>query len=144
MDRRECLGVIGAIGSLSIAGCSEELDNIVGGHDIEEVKENARSPRWEELYRNNSDWVGEPIHYADIRISDVSNTDGGFEMIIKHPDKDGFSGAEYLYCRWNGDPFQEGDNVDIWGVVEGLHTYNSLTGEQTVPEIDIVDIQLSN
>lgn len=50
----------------------------------------------------------------------------------------------YLYGTWEGDPFKRDDVVELWGTVNGTTTYMSLSGEQTVPEIEIVDMVLLN
>jgi hypothetical protein len=141
VDRRDVLAGVGSVSSIAIAGCSA-LDGITGPSE-EEVKQEAESPSWEEIFRNNSEWEGEPVTYSGVRIIDVIEEEGDFNLIIQHPDNDGFGSDAYLYCRWDGDPFQDQDTVNLWGIVEGTHTYTSLTGEMTVPDIDLVDIQLS-
>lgn len=142
MNRRKYLVTIGALGVSALAGCTEEIGSI-GRPDEQQVKEEADSPSWDELYRNNSKWEGEPVHYSGVRISDVREDNGSFDFLIEHPDSS-FTDSNFLYCNWDGDPFKESDRVDIWGVVTGTHTYSSLGGEQTVPEIDLVDVQLSD
>lgn len=135
--RRKVLIGLGGISALS--GCSE-LEQLIPPSE-EEVKEEAESPGWEELFRNISDWEGEPVRYSDVRVADFNDEGGEFTLIISHPDQE-MLGDKYLFCRWDGDPFQDGDNINIWGTVQGLHTYTSLTGERTVPEIELVDIEL--
>lgn len=136
MNRRQYLITVGSITVASLAGCSENGGSI-GGLDEEEVKNEAKSPSWDDLYRNISDWEGEPVHYSNVQISDIQDDNGSFNFLIEQSD------SNFIFCTWDGDPFKKDDNVNIWGVVKGTHTYTNTVGaEETVPEIELVDIQL--
>jgi len=109
----------------------------------DQVREEARSPEWEELFRNNSEWESEPINYTSVKIVDIYSTDSSFNLIIKHPDYpepyegNGYS-EELLFCQWNGNPFQQGDTVSFYGTVQV--TQPIYAGELIVPKINLTEI----
>lgn len=129
------------VGTLS--GCSGFLNDVssFGGPSVEEVKNNSRQIDYEEMYRNISDYEGEFVYYPEIRLMDVVEGEGTKEYLFALPGGQ-IGDPKTLYGLWDGDPFQEDDNVEMWGVVNGLKTYTSLTGEKTVIEVDIVDMRL--
>lgn len=141
MIRRDAVGTLSCVALSLVAGCTGSLDD-TGGHDTEDVKENAETIDYEKLHRNISDHEGEPVYYSEVRITDIAESEDGYqEYIISLPDTD-WGESEVLYGLWEGDPFMEDDTVNIWGVVNGTTTYTSLMGEKTVPEIDLVDLEL--
>ncbi|WP_276257202.1 hypothetical protein [Halomontanus rarus] len=141
MNRREVLTAVSGGGFVALSGCSDVLGDVTG-HNVEEVKENAESIGYDDLYRNVNEYKGDPVTYSEIRITDVVETDDDYqEFILRHPDND-WGESKYLYGLWEGTLFRQDDTVTIWGVVNGTHTYMSLMGEQTVPELDLVDIEL--
>jgi len=141
--RRDLLAVIT---SAILAGCSAvEVGSNPQRRSEEQIRNEAQSPRWEELFRDNSDWESEPINYTDVEVVDIYDTDESFNLIIKHPDyPESYDGSGYseelLLCQWNGDPFQQGDIVSFYGIVRG--TQPIYAGELIVPKIDLTEIYL--
>ncbi|MFC7059649.1 hypothetical protein [Halovenus salina] len=142
MDRREYATLLTTLGTATIAGCST-VEDMLGGDDgdseLQQIKANARSPGWNTLMENINDWRGEPVHYAAVTITATTEmNNGSFQMTIEHPDYRP-DGDRLLRCDWFGDSIDAGTDVDIWGTVEGTHTF-SVGEERTVPSIHLEDM----
>jgi len=132
-NRRHFL--LGSVTAIT-AGCI----STTGTTDPERVKEEATSPGYEEMYRNNSEYEGDPVTFVGIVTDIVETSETGQEFLFDiNPDEP--RNAKILYCNWGGDPYRKDDQLRIWGTVNGLESYRSLSGEVTVPEIDIVEIE---
>lgn len=144
INRREfVLGTTLAVTS-GIAGCSALPDSVsepFTGPSVEEIKEESETVEYDELYRNISEYEGEYVHYEQLRLSHVVEGEDSKEYLLTFPDGE-FNDDRIFYALWDGDPFQEGDEVEVWGIVQGLRTYTSMTGERTVVEIELVDMNL--
>lgn len=140
MNRRTLLQAGSTLSLATIAGCAGQLESLTGPSE-DEVKENATTIEYDELYRNISEYEGDAVVYENLRIIGApSNTDTKKYILMFNSD-DGWNDPRTFWGVWDGDPFRENDVVKIWGVVEGLKTYTSLGGENTVPEIDIIDME---
>jgi hypothetical protein len=146
MERREYATLLATMGIAPLSGCGA-IEAVLGGKSeeqerIERIKNEAKSPSWSELMENMDEWKGEPVHYSDVDISAIDETNNGsYHMTVAHPDHGG-SGDKVLRCTWFGDPVDIENTFDIWGTVEGTHTY-SFGEERTVPDIRLVEIQPS-
>lgn len=143
MERRTLLSALGTITLATITGCSELEDSLGGVTEPseEEVKQNAERIAYEELYRNISDYEGEYVYYNDVHITDIASGEGTKEYLFMF-NGGGFTDDRVLYGVWEGDPFREQDRVELWGVVQGLTTYQSLGGKRSVPKIRIHEMNL--
>lgn len=142
MHRRHYLTstVLAALASLS--GCLDSLEETLGSQrSLEEIKEDAEQVPYDELYRNISEYQGQAIYYPQIRISDVVADTNASEYIYTVPGGD-FNDSWHLYGHWDGDPYRDGDTVELWGVIKGMTSYQSLVGEQNVPEITVREMVL--
>lgn len=136
--RRFCAGAAAATTAL-LAGC-EELG--LTAPPIEEVKAEATSPGYEDLLRNVSDYKGEYVHYRDVGISNTLPDSGGDEYLINHG-SGSIGQSNLLYGLWDGDPFREGDTVELWGEVTGTREVDLMTGlGQQLPEVKIYELTL--
>jgi len=139
MERRKFIHGAGVTSAIALAGCAGQLESLTGP-SVEEVKNESKSISHDELYRNNSEHDGEYVHYSKVELFDILDREGTKEYILTFPRGSRYSGT--LYGYWDGDPFKRSDIIEIWGIVDGLKTYNSLGGEKTVPQIELVDIEL--
>lgn len=143
--RRTFFRAAGLVGISAFTGCTgvlEEYANSDSEPSVQEVKANSETIPYDELYRNIGEYEGEYVHYGDVRISHIMEGQGSKEYLLDLPGG-GRENSHILYGLWRGNPFREDDAVEIWGVVKGLRTYNDLLyGEQTVPEIEVVDMAL--
>ncbi|WP_254521897.1 hypothetical protein [Natrinema caseinilyticum] len=148
MNRRTALMAIPTVGLGSAGVVYYDIDQsdipVLNDPDVESVKENAETVPYDELYRNVSEYKGEPVTYSNVEITDIPESKDGYqEFILRLKTADARNG-HYLYGLWNGDPFREDDMVELWGTVNGTKTYLTLTGEKTVVEVDLVDMKLIN
>jgi hypothetical protein len=84
------------------------------------------------LLHNNDEYVGKIVKFGGI-VKFVYNDN----MLM------GSSGSDYLYrLNYDGDSciVNRGDFIAVWAEVIGLDTYSSLSGKQTVPELNVLII----
>lgn len=107
------------------------------------MKDNAKTIPYDELVRNISKYDGEPVFYPSVRISDFDVNTENRQEFVGVLETSTFGDGKYIWGVWTGSKrYREDDNVDIWAIVDGIKTYMSLTGERTVPRLDIVDMEL--
>lgn len=142
MRRRTLLSAItvtglgAGTGFLAATGRLDPLLSQLQPPSTEEVKQNAERISYQELYRNISEYEGSYVHYGNLRITDVISGEDTKKYLLMFNDG-GYNDDRVLYGVWNGDPFRENDDVELWGIVRGLTTYTSLGGERSVPKIKI-------
>jgi hypothetical protein len=147
MERRRFVTLIATAGATALSGCGS-VETIFGGEDenqeeIKRVKNEAESPKWETMLRHIDEWTGEAIHYPNVRRESLrEKNNGSYVITVDHPEYS-TPGTDSLHCEWFGDRDDLTENMDIWGTVEGTHTY-PFGEEETVPDIHLVDIQSSN
>ncbi|QLH78781.1 hypothetical protein HZS55_16440 [Halosimplex rubrum] len=143
MERREFVTSATAVGVGALSGCGAIG---IGGEDedqaeIKRVKTEAESPTWDELMRRIDEWEGRSVHYPNVHVQSMrEENNGSYILTVDHPDY-GTPGTDSLHCDWFGDRV-DSDYIDIWGTVEGTHTY-SVGDENTVPDVSLVEIQPS-
>lgn len=140
MNRRQYLASAGAAAAMTLSGCLQQLPGPLGKPSVENVKENAETIPYDELYRNISSYEGQYVHYPYATITDVVSGTDTKQFIITVDDD--VTETDAIWGYWDGDPYERLDDVKLWGVVRGLKEYQSLTGETTVPRIELVDIEL--
>lgn len=141
MYRRGFLGVV-AIPATS--GCIGDVQNSApsSGPDPEEVRENAETVKYDTLVRNINEYEGEPVHYSDARITDIPEHTESRQEFIAILNDDEWMSDKYFWCIWTDEPqFREDDRIEFYGVVDGLKTYKSVLGDQTVPQIQVTEIR---
>ncbi len=95
---------------------------------------------YEELFRNYKNHIGEVVNYRGRVIQVLNPYDDYFVFRIA---TDGYD--DVLWVNYQGAPFLEYDEVELWGTVKGLTTYTSIRGNTvTIPEIDAIEIDLVN
>lgn len=113
---------------------------------FEEVTQTAKRVSWEDLYRNNETYLDELVYLKGevIQVISDGNSDR-YELRVAVAEADGgYDFAEVVFVRYEGaERLLEDDVVEIVGNVEGLHTYFSLGGPQTIPEITDAKIRRS-
>lgn len=130
----------GSAGTLNMLA-AEIVDSV----DINEIYNSFKSGCSE---LNYEDFQRSPDNYDD---SFIKTTGTIFQIV-----SEGFSRAEYLvdtpegyvYLTWyENEEFRnsrllEGDNITVYGLSQGLKTYNTLAGDQTVPSmtLELVDL----
>lgn len=126
MRRRELIVAAGAVVSVSVpvSGCLGS-----DGYDVDTVKSEAEQIPPSEMTE------GDRIHVERGRVRQVQASDSSRYFIYTEETEDGWE--DDVFGRWEGEQFEEGDEVEFWGVVEG-----SLETESgRIPEVEIVDMQ---
>ena len=98
----------------------------------QEIKAQAISIGYDPLYRNIETHVGKIVHFRGEAVQVIIKRDDRYDLrLAMDGDYD-----QMVYVIYRGDRVLEGDTVEIWGEVEGLHSYNSIFGAKiTLPEI---------
>lgn len=113
---------------------------------FQEVTQTAKRVHWEELYRNNETYLDELVYLKGEVIqviADGNNDRYQLRVAVAESDR-GYSSDEVIFVRYEGpERLLQDDVVEIVGTVEGLHTYFSLGGPITIPEITDAKIRRS-
>ena len=113
---------------------------------FDELSQTAKRVSWEDLYRNNETYLDELVYLKGevIQVVADGNSDR-YELRVAVAEADGgYDFAEVVFVRYEGaERLLEDDVVEIVGNVEGLRTYFSLGGPQTIPEITDAKIRRS-
>lgn len=139
MRRRTLLEITGLAGVFS--GCLLPLRRLADTRSVEEIKRDAKSVDYDALYRNIGRYRGTAVHYIG-RIANTPTTEESYQEMIVIIEEGPMGYQEAIWGYWNGRPYRTGDMIEFWGIVRGLKTYTSISGERTLPEIDIVDIEI--
>lgn len=107
---------------------------------IQEVKNEAISPSYDDLFRNNEEYVGDIVYYKG-SVVQVENLVGD-EYVLRVSTRPFYE--DILYVLYKGQRLLEDDTVEFWGEVNGLKTYTAILGNSvTVPEIDCLYLNLA-
>ena len=102
----------------------------------QEIKDSSIGwPGYNEVLRNNDAYVGKIIHFS----GEAIYVDNNYIHVDEHP-----SDWDFKRIRVNYDHSAtlviKNDSVSVYGTVIGLDTYSSLSGKQTVPEVNALII----
>lgn len=110
---------------------------------IDDIKNSASPISYDELMRNNDDYVGK-IVYKRGEILQVSErrTDQYVLRVATKWSEYGYY-EDIIWVEYKGDRLLEGDIIDVWGESKGLETYSAVLGNQiTIPKMDSVHTEL--
>ena len=122
------------------------FSEIIGNRNIEEIRTVFKSScplmNYNELNRNPDSHKNEVLQVSGKIFQVISESDYSAEYLLSNENG-------YTYVNWysdkemRGSRILEGDSVTIYGSFEGLKTYNTLSGEKTVPSIstNFVDLK---
>ena len=93
--------------------------------------------------RNEGQYEGEEIHIPQGQITQVlGDEDEGLQFRVS-VSRGEYTWEDDILVRWDGGRFLEDDIIEVWGVYNGLVTYETVLGaERTIPDITSVDIEL--
>ena len=141
MKRREYLAgtavTISALAGCSSGGSGEE------SLSLEEVKERAEQVSYEDLMRDEEEYLEEYIHYPRAKIIQVlGDEESGFKLHI-NVDRGEYSWEDRVIGWWDGERFLEDDIVEFWGQYLGLEEWETVMGAtRTSPSFEVRDIIL--
>ncbi|WP_049987118.1 hypothetical protein [Halobellus rufus] len=108
--------------------------------EIEDIKEAAESPSYEDLFRNIDSTRGREVTYEGTVQQAIAAEDGSYFALFILIDG---NFEKQTYVSWTGERFIQGDSVEFWGQVLGPETYVTGAGSQnTVPAIAAADMEL--
>lgn len=117
------------LGMVVLISCGEDVTH--SEEDIQSVVDNASTYTYEELSRN------EDLEGCAIKCSGevIQEGDGWYRVALGN-DYDHIAVVDYIIGEGE-DRIMEDDHITIYGVCQGLETYETILGEEvTVPEID--------
>ena len=141
-SRRRYGGVLFILGLVSIivwaaiiagASSSGPKDHAEPSLTPQEIKAQAVKIEWDPLFRNIETHVGKVVNFRGEIVQVVIAGDDRYDLrIAMNGNYD-----HMVYVIYKGGRVLEGDNVEIWGKVNGLYSYESIFGAKiTLPEIN--------
>jgi hypothetical protein len=88
---------------------------------VEEIKAQAINVTYDELFRHNEDYIGK-IVYKQVKVIQV----GDSNLLVEIPST--FSTDTMYVEGYKGERLREDDLINLWGRVEGLYTYTTVSG----------------
>lgn len=108
---------------------------------IEELKNSSIVVPYEELFRNNENYVGKIVYFSRGKI--IQSLMYGNKYDFRIDVSDGYESQIIFVSEYTGKRFLENDFIEFYGRVIGLHTYNAVLGNQvTVPQLELIEINL--
>lgn len=106
----------------------------------EEIKQKAiESLNYDELFRNNSQYVGKVVHYLG-KVVQVQESSGDSYVLRANVTKGEYGSWENdVFLHYNGERVLEDDVIEFWGEVKGVKKYKTvMAGQRSIPEIVII------
>ena len=128
---------IGVAATSSTTSNTTPVMNTKPAMSTDEIKSSAITPPYDELIRNEKDYVGKIVHY-DGQVSSVQDVHGDVYRLAILIDESYF---DRIHANYEGERLLDRDIVEFWGVYTGIHQYQSLAGQQTVPDVDILMLE---
>lgn len=112
---------------------------------FEEVKDGAIEVNYNELFRNNEQYIGEIIYYRG-KIIQVSEGWGDNYVLRINVTKGEYGFWENdVYVNYKGQRVLEDDVVDFWGIVKGTKTYKTVLGaSRSIPKVDALYLEIAD
>jgi hypothetical protein len=107
----------------------------------DEIKAQAIEATYDDLMRNNEDYVDKIVHYTG-KIVQAQNVFGD-TYVLRVSTKTPYYFSDTVWVNYAGKRVLEGDIVEFWGKVKGLKEYTAVLGNAiTIPEVDasILDV----
>lgn len=142
------------IGVILISGCVQQTETPTGtgqeqttqsSKSIDEIKQEAITIAYDELFRNNEKYIGTTIYFKGqiLQIQEISTN----SYILRVATKESSIGSYFedvIFVNYKGKRLLEGDIIELWGKVKGLKSYTAVLGnEVTIPEVNALHVELS-
>ncbi len=133
-----------AICVIAVIFSSSSIEEKAPLMSVEEIQSNALTISFDNLMRNNKDYIGKIIYYRGkvIQVSEIY----GDKYVLRIATKEGtYIGyvEDIIWVNYKGKRLLKDDIIDVWGKVEGLKTYRTvLRSEATIPELDSLHVEL--
>ena len=131
-----CLGVISVIMWPAITASGSGTDESRFSEPTmapEEIKAQAVDIEYDPLYRNIETHTGKIVHLRGKAVQVVIKGGDRYDLRLAMDDDYG----QIVWVTYRGERVLEDDTVEVWGRVNGLHSYKSIFGATiTIPEIN--------
>lgn len=111
---------------------------------IVQIKNYAQTIPYDDLFRNNENYVGKTVYYRG-KIIQIMPVFGDNYIIRVATKKSQYLGyiEDILYVDYKGTRYLEGDTIDLWAKVDGLETYSAVLGNPvTIPKVTALHTEL--
>ena len=129
---------------LLLSGCTQQQNSQYSAEEIKELKERAISVSYNDLFRNNEDYVGKVVLFKQAQIIQVLEDNSSFLDFRANITKEDYGFTDTVYLQgYSGKRLLEDDVVEVYGVVTGLVKYETIMNTQViVPSIKVLSISL--
>jgi len=111
---------------------------------IEEIKKEAiGNLSYEDLFRNNSQYVGKVVYYLG-KVTQVQESSGDSYVLRANITKGEYSFWENdVFLNYEGERVLEDDIIEFWGEVRGVRKYKTILGaSRSIPEIVVLYLKV--
>lgn len=145
-SNRILLLFIGAIGSLLLMACTpitaDPTPTEFAERSFEELVQLANSPGYDNLFRNNEQYIDELVSYRAeiVQVVELGSNDYQLRANVT---EGRFLWEDTVFLRYSGTRILEEDIIEFVGQVKGLSTYESIFGQRiTIPDISVVRLRV--
>lgn len=137
-----------------VSGCTQQATTPSGteqkqttqpSKSIAEIKQEATTVEYDELFRNNEKYIGTTIHFkGQILQTQEILTDNYILRVATKKSSIGNYFEDVIFVNYKGKRLLEDDIIEVWGKVKGLKSYTAVLGnEVTIPEVNTLHVELS-
>lgn len=136
------LAVIVLIGSGG-SGTSSPSSQLASA-SIDEVKAEAISDLdYDELFRNNSEYVGKVVHYVGEVVQIQEGSGNSYVMRANVTENESGFWEDDIFLSYSGDRVLENDIIEFWGEVKGVRKYDTVLGSsRSIPDIAVLHLDV--
>ena len=143
------------VGVILISGCVQQETTTPSGtgqqqttqpsKTIDEIKQEAKTIAYDELFRNNEKYIGTTIYFkGQILQTQEIPTDNYILRVATKESSIGSYFENVIFVNYKGARLLENDIIEVWGKVKGLKSYTAVLGnEVTIPEVNTLHVELS-
>lgn len=144
------LKIIGIIAIVLVSvialGCVESQPSVpTSSMSLDEIKRNAITVSYDDLMRNNENYIGKIVYYRGKVLQVQEGYYKGEYVLRVATKKEEYIGylEDVILVNYKGNRLLEEDVIDTWGRVKGLKSYTAILGNEiTIPEIDSLNVEL--
>jgi len=112
---------------------------------LEEVKKVAVELSYDELLRNNENYIGKIVHYKGEVNQAIEGSGNNYYLRIYVTKGEYGLWNDDVFVNYQGKRILENDIIDIWGEVRGIKNYTTVLGaSRSIPEIDAFYIEMAD
>ena len=136
------IAIIAAIASSGDGGSSASSQPPGPTPTFQEAIAQATQVSYDDLFRNNDDYVGQVVHFEGEIIQVVEGSGDNYDLRA-NVTRGEYSWDDTVYLRYSGPRLLEDDIVEFVAEVKGLRTYEAIFGNRiTIPELVVIQSRL--